>query len=275
MVFKMKKIFVSVILFGYIVFVGNAYALYPDKSGYTYKTTFSDIYVGLGVGSLVSSTFGVEATEYEYQGLYNPLRFLKGGSFSLNLGARFFQQTSFIRNFRFEAETQYNYQWFDVIYNQTRVNATDFPRSQLPNKGQEVLKNNFAFNFIYDIRWFSDIFYPYVGVGLGYGEFVYRTVDLKEQLNGLGENYSGEKYSPFQQLIIGFQYDTKIIKSSFYVQYKYLTAFSSVDLTPSNDGIRFAQLAEGEEAPTSPTTSQSKASYSSHIIMFGVRYYIN
>ena len=221
------NVFLNGFVFLFILFFSTySWALYPEKEGYPSKKDNLGIYVGLGIGTSVSNTFGLASKE-DFVSLYAPTKSLAGGLSLATLGIRLY-------DFRFEGEYSNFYQWYSVINDQA-LHTSAISSTSLPTKGQEAL-TGFAFNSYYDFRFISNTFYPYIGFGVGSSSARYVSIDEFKQPNGLGENYSANKQLGFYQLMIGMQYDLKVVKSSFSVEYRFMKA-QSLTVTPSNDGL--------------------------------------
>jgi len=163
---------------------------------------------------------------------------MTNSGFTALLGMRFLDNGDiFIKNLRVEVESLYFYNQTAIINNSSKY-TSDMTTTDWPSYGQEVLKSSVVFNIYYDFRQLSEFFYPYIGFGIGIGNVKYLAIDINELPNGVGERYHGEGFVPIGQLAFGFQYDTKIIKSSFYVQYRVVKS-GKVDATPYNNGRDF------------------------------------
>lgn len=266
----MNKLYFFLSVIAVSFFIGNAKLhSVEDLSSY-----MDDLYIGFAFGSNTSQSLQSKVG-FGFQSFILPQRTLEGGIFSATMGMRPFIKSNFWQNMRIEAETQYVYQRYSVL-NRADLRAGEIEANAIPKKGKEALKGNFAFNTLYDIKYFSPVVYPYIGAGAGYGKFVYSNVDIELQPNGLGEWYNITKNAPFGQFILGVQYDTKVVKASMFVQYKYITSFSAFNLNPANDGIQDIKEPEpgAPENPTEPTTSPRSATYSNHSLMFGFKYYL-
>lgn len=220
-----------------VVSMNYAFALYPDAQGYVYKKKALDVYVGLGYSAIVSETFKPVGNNqmFQYGSLIDPMNQLANTGLNAVVGIRLFDNSGgFLSNFRMEGESLYFYNMTDVIDDAT-LHTSDVDTTDWPPNGQEVLKQSFVFNIYYDFRQISQIAYPYIGLGVGMGQVKYLAVDVHMQPNGIGERYHGEGFVPLTQLILGFQYDTKIIKSSFFIQYRVIKG-GKITATPLNNG---------------------------------------
>ncbi|MDR0484909.1 MAG: hypothetical protein LBH40_06505 [Alphaproteobacteria bacterium] len=252
-----------------LVFSTSAWALFPDKDVYPSKDNFG-VYVGVGVGTSASNTFGM-ASKQDYVSLYAPSRTLEGGVAFANMGLRFY-------DFRFEGEYSNFYQWYSVI-NDQRLHTSAINSNTLPSRGQEAL-TGFAINAYYDMRFISEKFYPYIGIGAGKAGARYVWIDTELQPNGLGQAFSGNKDVTFTQLMVGLQYDLRIIKSSFSVEYRYMKG-SSVRVEPSNDGLHDITNPSYEPGGTdSGFTTDWQAPVGRditptfHSVIFAIKYYL-
>lgn len=254
-----------------LFFSTYSWALYPEKEGYPTKRDNLGVYVGIGIGTSVSNTFDVASKE-DYVGLYAPSRTLSGGVSLANLGIRLY-------DFRFEGEYSNFFHWYSV-FNRQEYHTSAINSNTLPKKGQEAL-TGFAFNSYYDLRFVSNDFYPYVGFGFGSASARYVWIDRVLQPNGLGENYHANKNLGFYQFMVGMQYDLKIIKSSFSVEYRLMKA-GGINVNPGNDGLH--DINEGME-PGNPDSlypnegdwivpAEKNVSPTFHSIVFTLKYYL-
>ena len=287
----LSKFSLFAVLLGLFLFFStiNMYALYPDKEDYLYKEKAVDVYLFGGVGTAATTSLG-RASQLGYKPLYSPVNLLDGGFANVGVGIRLAANKGwFLSNIRYEIENLYAFQRYDRILNTSK---TDIEPSVLPKKPQEVLKNAVAFSVLYDMRFLSELVYPYIGFGIGTGQFKYLSIDLNQQkYNGMGEQYNSTANDMFTQLRLGLSYDTKIVKSSFYVEYRLIAAFNSQLMTPFNDGTMNStdeniQACFEEEEDTTradieckipddlvrPTTKDVK--YLNHVIAFGIKYYL-
>lgn len=270
MVVILRK-FLYLLFFG--LFSTQLFSFFPEKDGYPYEKNGIDVYVGAGVGAVVSNTFGSYNGDH-YKPLFSPTNFLASGSASANIGMRFLDnKDTFFNNFRIDAEWQYVYNWYDKLID-TSVVISSLDTSNFPDKGQEVLKNAYAINLYYDFRFFSEIFYPYLGFGLGYGQFKYLFVDTEAQPNSMGQQYEGNKRAPYYQAMIGLEYTNKIIKSSFYVQYKLIRSIDTIHIIPYNKGNDNLQNPDQEMPPGYTSPQPRDVTFFSHGIGFGFKYYL-
>ncbi len=283
--FNLLRIFVVL----FILFISSlkfAYALYPEADGYPYKKNIVDLYVGASYSGIVSETFrsinGPKA--FGYGSIIDPLNQMTNSGFTAILGMRFFDNgNSFVKNLRVEVESLYLYNQTPIINNSSKY-TSDMTTTDWPTYGQEVLKSSVIFNVYYDFRQWSEIFYPYIGFGIGMGNVKYIAIDINELPNGVGERYHGDEFVPVGQLAFGFQYDTKIIKSSFYFQYRVVKS-GKVNAVPYNNGRDFViepepdtnnpdapvenPIPEGYQDPTS-----HKLGLLNHGLSIGFKYYI-
>ncbi|MDR2007997.1 MAG: outer membrane beta-barrel protein [Alphaproteobacteria bacterium] len=259
----------SFVAFFVLLYGTSAWALFPEAEGYPRKDNFG-VYIGAGVGASTSNTFGLAAKE-DYIALYAPTRTLSGGAALANMGIRLW-------DVRFEGEYSNYYQWYGVM-NDQRLHTSAINAANLPKKGQEAI-TGFAANIYYDLRFVSDKFYPYIGAGVGKAGARYSWVDTELQPNGLGQAYSATGNVSFTQFMVGMQYDLRIIKSSFSVEYRFVKA-SGVTVNPSNDGLNNIlndSIRPGGSDSTFPAdweapTSKNVASVF-HTVMFSVKYYL-
>ena len=269
---------------------GSVFALYPDKEPYLYKEKAVDVYLFAGVGTAATSSLG-RAADLGYKPLFSPVNLLDGGFAHMGVGFRLAaDKGSFLSDFRYEIENIYTYQRYDRILDSAK---SDIEASMLPPKPREVLKNAVALNVIYDMRFLSPLFYPYVGFGLGSGQFKYLSIDLEEQkYNGMGEQYDSTSTGLFTQFRIGVSYDTKIVKSSFYVEYRLMTALAAQTMLPGNDGTMNSKdefiLACYEDINGDGTREEATCKipddlvrpvpkdvkYMNHVVAFGFKYYL-
>ncbi|XWO14115.1 hypothetical protein HPDP_00832 [Candidatus Hepatincola sp. Pdp] len=264
----LKKFLLIIFLFG--LFSGASFAEYPDKNVYP-DGWINGIYIGVNIGPSVSNTFGAAADD-DFKALYTPTNMGSAGFASAVLGANVW----FLRT---EIEWLYIYNWTDIM-NNTENHTGDVDVSWFPNNGQEVLNNALALNLYYDMKFISHTLYPYIGFGAGMGKQEYHMIDLEEQPNGFGEQYEGHDVVPFGQFMLGLKYDTKIIKSSFTLEYR-LTSVAAVDIDPLNNGIDGLNP-DGCDTdpdtctpnPTTPTTHSRSAKSIYHSIMLGFKYYL-
>lgn len=270
----LNKVFMSilkrflVIIFLFCLFSGVSFAEYPDKNVYP-DGWVNGIYVGVNIGPSVSNTFGA-ASQDDFKALYTPTNMGSAGFASAVLGAN-------VWFLRAEVEWLYIYNWTDIM-NDSEAREGDQPdTSWFPNHGQEDLNNALAVNLYYDMKFISHTFYPYIGFGAGMGKQEYHMVDLNEQPNGFGEQYEGHDVVPFGQFMLGLKYDTKIIKSSFTLEYR-LTSVAAVDMDPLNNGIDGNCANDdtdcGGDYHPDPTTHSRSAKSVYHSIMLGFKYYL-
>ena len=294
-ILKLKAILNNLCLFVILLVLfastGSVFALYPDKEDYLYKEKAVDVYLFAGVGTAGTSSLG-RLAQVGYKPLFSPVNLLDGGFAHMGVGFRLAaNKGSFLSDIRYEIENIYTYQLYDRIKDQTLTDITD---GVLPAKSREVLKNAVAFNVLYDMRFLSPLFYPYVGFGLGNGQFKYLSVDLEMQkYNGMGEQYDSTSSGLFGQFRIGVSYDTKIVKSSFYVEYRLITALASQTMTPGNDGtmnskdpglVACYEDINGDDTREDEATckipddlvrpSPKDVKYMNHVIAFGFKYYL-
>jgi hypothetical protein len=297
-ILKLKAMLNNLCLFVILLFLfastESVFALYPDKEDYIYKEKAADVYVFAGVGTATTSSLG-RGAQLGYKPLFSPVNLLDGGFAHMGVGFRLAaNKGSFLSDVRYEIENIYSYQLYDRIQDGNLSSVAD---GLLPLKSREVLKNAVAFSVIYDMRFLSPLFYPYVGFGIGYGQFKYLSVDLEMQkYNGMGEQYDSTSNGLFGQFRIGVSYDTKIIKSSFYLEYRLITAFASQTMIPGNDGTMYSTDPgivacyedidgenEGNREEDDYTCkipddlvrpSPKDVKYMNHVIAFGFKYYL-
>ncbi|UQY80715.1 hypothetical protein HAV_00926 [Candidatus Hepatincola sp. Av] len=261
----LKKFLLIIFLFS--LFSGASFAEYPDKNVYP-DGWINGIYIGVNIGPSVSNTFGAAADD-DFKALYTPTNMGSAGFASAVVGANVW----FLRT---EIEWLYIYSWTDIM-NTSDKHGADVDVSWFPNNGQEVLNNALALNLYYDMKFISHTLYPYIGFGAGMGKQEYHMIDLNEQPNGFGEEYEGHDVVPFGQFMLGLKYDTKIIKSSFTLEYR-LTSVAAVDMDPLNDGIHDItdpdDCADTNSCHTTPTTHSRSAKSVYHSIMLGFKYYL-
>ena len=261
----LKKFLLIIFLFS--LFSGASFAEYPDKNVYP-DGWINGIYIGVNIGPSVSNTFGAAADD-DFKALYTPTNMGSAGFASAVVGANVW----FLRT---EIEWLYIYSWTDIM-NNSENHGADVDVTWFPNNGQEVLNNALALNLYYDMKFISHTLYPYIGFGAGMGKQEYHMIDLNEQPNGFGEEYEGHDVVPFGQFMLGLKYDTKIIKSSFTLEYR-LTSVAAVDMDPLNDGSHdINPPCDGDDpnpaCPVTPTHSRSAKSVY-HSIMLGFKYYL-
>ncbi len=262
------RLFVSSFI---LLFSTYSWALYPEKETYIPKKYNLGVYLGLGVGISNSNTFG-NAKKDRFTAMYRPEKMLSSGVSLANIGVRFF-------DFRFEGEYSNFYQWYKII-NDTAYHTNAVNSNNLPIKGQEAL-TGFAFNSYYDMRFISQTLYPYIGFGVGSFKSRYISLDFVKQPNGLGENLEATKKIPFYQLMVGMQYDLKVVKSSFSVEYRLMKA-GRVEVLPQNDGLHDIQddKAPGKPGSLFPNAEDWKKPESKtvssifHSIVFTFKYYL-
>lgn len=254
-----------------LLFSTYSWALYPEKQGYIPEKYNIGVYVGVGIGTTASNTFNL-ATHEDYISLYAPTRMLSSGVSLANMGIRLF-------DFRFEGEYSNFYQWYS-IFNDARYHTTVINANNLPKKGQEAF-TGFAFNAYYDLRFISNTFYPYIGAGVGSSRARFVAIDVKTQPNGLGEEYSAHKTIGFYQLMAGLQYDLKVVKSSFSMEYRLMKS-DKMHVYPDNDGLY--EIADGKKPgeaesmyPNAEDWHKPEARRVSpifHSVIFTYRYYL-
>lgn len=282
---NLLRIFIGLLVF-FISSLKFAYALYPEADGYPYKKRIVDLYVGASYSGIVSETFSSLGgpKEFGYGSIINPLNQMTNSGFTALLGMRFLDNTnSYVRNVRVEVESLYFYNQTAIINNSSKY-TSEMTTTDWPTYGQEVLKSSVIFNVYYDFREWSEIFYPYIGFGLGLGNVKYIAIDINELPNGVGERYHGDGIVPVGQLAFGFQYDTKIIKSSFYFQYRIVKS-GKVDAVPYNNGRDFVNEQKPDETkpdevipPAIPDGYSDPVSHKlgllNHGLSIGFKYYI-
>ncbi|MCL2567032.1 MAG: outer membrane beta-barrel protein [Alphaproteobacteria bacterium] len=266
---KLSVFLKGFIFFSALFFSTSSWALYPDKEAYPRKDNFG-VYIGAGIGTASSNTFGLGSKE-DYVGLYAPTRTLSAGVALANMGIRLW-------DIRFEGEYSNFYQWYSVM-NDQRLHTSAINSNNLPNRGQEAL-TGFAANIYYDMRFISDKFYPYIGAGIGKSTARYTWIDTELQPNGLGQAYSQNQSVGFTQLMVGLQYDLRIIKSSFSVEYRFMKA-SGVTVRPGNDGL--SNIINDSFKPGEPDSSfttewtepvDKNVSSVFHSVIFSIKYYL-
>ena len=293
---KLKAVLNNVCLFVILLVVflwastGSVFALYPDKEDYLYKEKAVDVYLFAGVGTAGTSSLG-RLSQLGYKPLFSPVNLLDGGFAQMGVGFRLSaDKGSFFSDFRYEIENIYSYQLYERIKD---TSLNNIPDGILPEEPKEVLKNALALNIIYDMRFLSPLFYPYIGFGIGSGQFKYLSVDLEKQpYNGMGEQYDSTANGLFGQFRIGVSYDTKIVKSSFYVEYRLITALASQTMLPGNDGTMNSKdeglMACYEDINGDNTREEIQCKipddlvrpvpkdvkYMNHVVAFGFKYYL-
>lgn len=273
-----------IVFFFCLLNVNTLFALYPEKEGYVYEKSVLDLYVGFTYNAIVSETFNSLGGNklYNYGSIVSPLNQLENAGFSAQIGMRLFNGSSinWIKNFRFESESMYLYNRTEIM-NDTAKHDSTLITSDYPDYGQEVLSSSLFFNIYYDFREDEDdLFYPYIGFGGGYGNVKYLHVDVNEQPNGIGEFYEGNAFVPLGQLMFGLQHDTKIIKSSVFIQYR-IVASAAVDAIPYNNGTEAIVIPQdANNNPINPIPAgyqppvAQKLGLLNHGISFGFKYYL-
>lgn len=238
----------------------------PDNY-YPYNNRIIDLYVGLNLGTLADVSTQNSAGNPDWQALYNPVHLLGSSGVGATIGIRPLGLVSLLSNFRFELEYQYRNSSYKVLYNSDTANSW-LPKSKVPTSASIYLKKAFVGNVYYDFRFFSNIAYPYLGFGLGTGELGIRNLDFDFLPNGVGAEYNGNKSGvPITQFIIGLQYDTKIIKTSFYVEYRYERT-GTIKAIPRYDGTEAKDAAGPNYGPP------KDIGFKSHTLLAGLKYYL-
>lgn len=259
-----------ILIFAWIALQSNLFALYPSKIDYDYDKDNFGIYVNASLGASGSDTFGALSKEH-YSALYNPVRMLSSGLISGALGMRLF-------DLRVETELLHFYHFYNIIYDRELV-AGDFSTENFPEYGTEYV-DGLAINVYYDMRFFSDTIYPYIGLGIGNSNYQVSFVDLEKQPNGLGEQYRFRGNKIFRQFMIGIQYDLKIIRSSVGFEYR-LMSVSNTEMVPENDGLH--DIIDDGYKPGGPDSSfpadwtppeKQNVSPIFHSIIFTFKYYL-
>lgn len=220
----MKKESLSILFLIVLVLGFSSKSFAVEKLGknyYPYNPRWADIYVGLEVNTAVDQT----ASKEEWAALFYPLKMLNSGGFGVVAGIRPLAIFPFIRNFRFEGQISYEYSNYQILHDPQKGSWK--PAKDLPTQGKVFMKDARFVNAYYDIRWFSDTFYPYIGAGVGVANVGVKYLDISMLQNGIGQEYMGRKDSALvKQFMAGVQYDTKIFKASFFVEYRYLMSGS-------------------------------------------------
>lgn len=243
----------------------------PDTEYYPYKHTFADVYLGLGLASIADvSTY--TAGNPRWNALYSPFGILNNYGADFFLGLRPFNKVVFLRGFRIQAGTQYKESRYEILQDTTKNDWVE--KNKMPKYGKIALKNVALVSLFYDIRWFSNLVYPYVGAGFGVGTVDVSALDFTLLPDGIGEWYYGEKQrTPIKEFIAGLQYDTKIIKSSLFVQYAYETT-GSVKVRRTHNGKDNPE----DKDPLPPGFKEPplyrNINFSTHSIVFGVKFYL-
>ncbi|MGV3278893.1 outer membrane protein [Rickettsiales bacterium LUAb2] len=259
-----NKFVLSLVLALCFISVNKTYAETLNNNYYPYNPRWADVYIG----AAISTDADQSIDKPNWQSLYNPMQMLEAYSFDLNIGIRPLGLVPVIRNFRIEGETQYRFSKYDVINDQTLT--TWAGQGTIPTYGKIVLKNVYMLNAYYDIRWFSDTFYPYVGVGFGTGTLDIRSIDFEKLPSGVGAEYTGEKKGvPVEQFMFGVQYDTKIIKTSVFLEYRYITS-GSLSAHPNYNG----REAGGDLPPGYTDPTNKDFSYKAQSLTIGIKYYL-
>ncbi len=303
----MKK-YISFLLFLIVLVSSNKlFALYPDADPYPYKKNLINTYIGISFASLVSESLGTYpgnskgtgSNKDRYQALWNPSHLFNAYNSSINLGIRFADNKNiFLNNLRFEAQYINAMNQYAIIVNASKMKESDYTTKN-PNAGFERLINGAALMIFYDIRSWSQVIYPYIGVGVGIGTFQYTDVDTQEYYNGAGERYNASKRMPFGEATIGIAYETKIIKSAFFFEYKIMTTFSKITLNPTGElsgynNVKFDGISNAKpgtvnangigtdngnpiesEMPTEAQTHPRDIRFIQHGISFGIRFYLS
>lgn len=265
---------------------------------YPYHSTFADIYLGIDIATIADVSANVSDNP-RWGALYNPMAFLDNYGADFMLGVRPLNNIMFFRDIRLEASTQYIESRYKILQDPSL--ATWVNKEDIPPYGKIILKGVLMFNAYYDMRWFSDIFYPYVGVGVGVGTLKVKALDYQLLASGMGEEYSGSKNVSVQRFMAGIEYDTKIIKASVFLQYSYehsgnLTIYPrynghEADENDKKDHPNKVLAADGDDKggkkddhkdsdndnnnrPTYVNPQPRNLAYTAHSIMFGFKYYL-
>lgn len=248
------------------------------RNYYPYNPKWADIYIGASVASLADITANT-AGNPEWGTLYNPMKLLRNYGFNFNVGIRPLEVIPFFRNVRIEGEWQYRESRYNILQD-TNKNAW-LDKNKIPPYGKVYLKSAAVLNGYYDFRWISDIIYPYVGAGVGIGNVGIRAIDFTVLPNGIGEQYTGNKKNvPITQFMLGVQYDTKIIKTSVFAEYRF-TVSGSLVAHPTYYGDEGAAQEGGDNENAPPPLPEGftkpgakNFSFKAHAIIFGVKYYL-
>ena len=262
---------------------------------YPYNNTFADGYIGVGFSTIADCSLTTPSNP-NWAALYNPLQLLSSYGSDVFMGIRPFNKIPILRGLRIEAAQQYRESSYKILIDNAK--ATWLDKSQLPKKGRIYIRDAYLINGYYDMRWLSEVFYPYVGVGMGRGMAGAETIDYRILPNGVGEQYHGFKCGVrLTQFMVGVEYDTKIIKSSWFIQYSY--EFSSkFNIVPKYFGDEKGDQDKKKDDPKKVCDDKSKddhhkddhsddnnntpydrpvpkdVSYKAHAITFGVKFYL-
>ena len=282
MIVKILRSFFVICFVTSLVIVGTSnkiMALYPTAPEIVKPTKPISLYVGANLGTALSNTFGVSSTEYGYSGLYTPTRFLTGGLFALSFG-------SIIKDtVRVEAEYIHIYQEYPILSDDNidtkPTNSTDAYQSlQNTLYGKETMDRALAINVIYDFKNFSRNVYPYLGLGVGNGEYeVYYVDSTLDMKSGLGEKYCLDDSSNidscdkqvrgnFLQAFVGMGYEAKFLPVLFTLEYRYIMG-PKLTVYPKNGDN--GQVRDGKNQWEYQVGSPVDKRYSNHSIDFSVR----
>lgn len=267
--FKFYLFCLSFLLVGFNTSGLHAYDSLPSNY-YPYNKRIVDVYIGLNLATTSDVSTHNSAGNPDWQALYNPVHLLGSSGVSANIGIRPLELVPFLRNFRFEAEWQYRNSNYKILQDSEKNGW--LPKTKIPSSGAIYMKNGFLFNVYYDFRFFSNNVYPYIAFGGGAGELGIRNLDFEILQNGIGAEYHGYKAGvPITQFIIGMQYDTKIIKTSFYVEYRYERTGSII----ANPKYLGNEVKEGETPPTGVDVQQPRnIAFKMHTLLAGIKYYL-
>ncbi len=214
------------------------------------KPLFS-FYIGGGAIIASDTTF----FDYDANKMLNPLSILDYAGYNAQIGFIPLNNVSVLRYFRGEIETIYMRSNYSNIQN-LEVNPDADSTSQVA--GWIALKKNLMYNVYFDFKMFSDRMYPYVGYGVGKGRVAISKVDTMEvqdnpdffgcpdenqedtlacEGQGLGEDWTAPAQSVnLSQFMVGFVYQVPRLKSSFNIEYRYLTS-GNIEVTSYNDDM--------------------------------------
>lgn len=239
---------------------------------YPYTPKWGDIYFGVSLASLADVSANTGGNP-EWGALYNPLRVMKNYGFAFNVGFRPLEVVPVLRGLRLEGELLYRESRYKTLYD---PDNSWLQANKVPPYGKLYLSGVTMLNGYYDFRWFSNLIYPYVGFGLGFGKIGVRDLDYTMLADKIGEEYFGTKDRvPVEQFMAGLEYSTKILKASIFIEYRYQTS-GRVTIYPHFTGDQNHDSGDDNKKDDKPVIPPpvKDLSFKAHEIVVGFKYYL-